>query len=231
MDTIPQALLAAIQLVINIDPQLLNIVGLTALVSGSALLLSCAFGIPIGVTLGLKEFRGRRFLHLLISAGMGLPPVVVGLVVFLLLSRSGPLGVLDWLFTPGAMISAQSILAFPLAAGLTATAVREVSPGLVLQVRSLGATPWQEGWTVLRQARRGVLAAVLAALGRIISEVGSVILVGGNIAGRTRVLSTAIVLETRQGNFELALALGMILLGLALLGNAILLRLETTVRH
>ena len=124
------------------------------------------------------------------------------------------------------MIAAQSVLAFPIATGLTTAAVRSVSPELVLQVRSLGATPAQERWTVLLQARRGVLAAVLAAFGRIVAEVGAVLLVGGNIAGKTRVLSTAIVLETRQGNFGFALALGLVLLGLALLGNALFLRLE-----
>ncbi|MFQ5614898.1 MAG: ABC transporter permease [Anaerolineales bacterium] len=214
-------------LIARLDPQLIRIIGLTLQVSGSALLLACLFGIPAGVLLGLVEFRGRKLLQLLVSTGMGLPPVVVGLVVYLLLSRQGPLGGLDWLFTPQAMILAQSILAFPLAAGLTSAAVREVPANLVLQIRSLGATHWQERWVVLRQARRGVLAAVVAAFGRIIAEVGAVILAGGNIAGKTRVLSTAIVLETRQGNFDLALALGLILLGLALLGNTLFLRLET----
>lgn len=226
MNTFFEALLAAFRLLTSLDPALLQIVWLTVQVSGSALLLASLLGIPLGLVLGLAEFRGKRLLGLLVSTGMGLPPVVVGLVVFLLLSRSGPLGRLDWLFTLRAMIFAQTILALPLAAGLTASAVRAVSPGLILQIRSLGATPWQERITVLLQARRGVLAAVLAAFGRIIAEVGAVILVGGNIAGRTRVLSTAILLETRQGNFALALALGLILLGLALAANALFLRLE-----
>lgn len=158
---------------------------------------------------------------------MGFPPVVVGLVVYLLVSRSGPLGGLDWLFTPRAMIFAQTILAFPLVAGLTSAAVRSVPVNLVLQIRSLGTTPWQERWTVILEARRGVFAAVLAAFGRVISEVGAVMLVGGNIAGRTRVLSTAILLETRQGKFEFALILGAVLLGLALVANALLLRFSS----
>lgn len=204
----------------------LEIVALTVRVSGTALLIAAALGLPLGAALGLAEFPGRRAVQLIVSTGMGLPPVVVGLVVYILLSRQGPLGVLDWLFTPAAMILAQSILAFPIATGLTAAAVRSVPPGLVLQVRSLGADLRQERWTVLRQARRGVLAAVLAAFGRIIAEVGAVMLVGGNIDGKTRVLSTAIVLETRRGSFEFALALGFVLLGLALLGNALLWRLE-----
>jgi len=157
---------------------------------------------------------------------MGLPPVFVGLVVYLLLSRSGPLGVLDTLFTPTAMIAAETILAFPLAAGLTSSAVRSVPPALVLQVRSLGATAWQTRAAILKHSRRGVIAAVLAAYGRIVAEVGAVLLVGGNIAGKTRVLSTAIILETRRGEFDLALGLGLVLLSLAFLANALLLRLE-----
>lgn len=204
----------------------LEIVQLTIQVSGSALLIACFFGIPVGVSMGLSDFTGRRFLQVAISTGMGLPPVFVGLVVYMLLSRGGALGGLAWLFTPRAMILAQSVLAFPIAAGLTSAAVRSVPSEFILQMRSLGAGIWQERWLVIRQARRGVLAAVLAAFGRIIAEVGAVMLVGGNIDGRTRVLSTAIVLETRQGNFGFALALGFVLLGLALLGNALFLRLE-----
>lgn len=204
----------------------LEIVMLTIRVSGTALAIACVLGLPLGVSLGLAAFPGRRVVQVVISTGMGLPPVFVGLLVYLLLSREGVLGPLDWLFTPAAMIVAQSILAFPIAAGLTSAAVRSVSPEFVLQMQSLGAGPWQARWLVIRQARRGVLSAVLAAFGRIIAEVGAVMLVGGNIAGRTRVLSTAIVLETRQGNFEFALGLGIVLLGLALLGNALFLRLE-----
>ncbi len=226
MEILKDALVQAIGLLLRFDPALLEIVWLTLRVSGSALVLACLAGVPFGALLGLAKFPGRRWLLVLVSTGMGLPPVVAGLIVYLLLSRNGPLGGLDWLFTPNAMIAAQTVLAFPLAAGLTSSAVQEVPAGLRLQIQSLGATRWQERWLVLREARRGVLAAVLAAFGRIIAEVGAVLLVGGNVAGKTRVLSTAIVLETRQGNFALALALGFVLLGLALLGNAILLRLE-----
>ena len=204
----------------------IDIVVLTIQVSGSALLIACALGLPFGAWLGLAEFPGQRGLQLAISTAMGLPPVVVGLLVYLLFSRQGSMGGLDWLFTPSAMIFAQSVLAFPIAAGLTSAAVRSVPAEFVLQIRSLGADDRQARWQVLRQARRGVLAAVLAAFGRIIAEVGAVMLVGGNIAGKTRVLSTAIVLETRQGNFGFALALGTVLLGLALLANALFLKLE-----
>jgi tungstate transport system permease protein len=206
------------------DQGLLEIVVRTLQVSGSALLLACFGGIPLGVYLGLANFRGKRAVELIIYTGMGLPPVVVGLVLFLLLSNGGPLGWLQWLFTLKGMILAQTVLAFPLASGLTASSVKGVSQGLIWQVRSLGATRWQERWTVLRQARMGVIAAILAAFGRIISEVGAVMLVGGNIAGNTRVLSTAIILETRQGAFGLAMALGLMLLGVALLSNAFVLR-------
>ena len=209
---------------------LLPIVLLSLYVSGVALAVASVIGVPAGALLALRPAPGRRLIELLIYTGMGLPPVVVGLVVYLFLSRSGPLGGLGWLFTPPAMITAQIIIALPLVVGLTLTAVESVDPALRLQVRALGATPAQVMWTVLREAQAGVLAGIIAAFGSIISEVGAVMLVGGNIAGQTRVLTTAIVLETRQGNFGLALALGAILLGLALFANALLLRLGRRVR-
>jgi tungstate transport system permease protein len=157
---------------------------------------------------------------------MGLPPVVIGLFVYLMLSNQGPLGAWRWLFTPTGMVIAQIIIALPLVIGLTLTAVQAVDPTLRLQIRSLGATRWQLVWTVLLEARLGVLAAIVAAFGSIISEVGAVMLVGGNIETQTRVLTTAIVLETRKGNFDLALALGIILLGLAFAANYAMYRLE-----
>ena len=194
--------------------------------SGLALLISTAIGVPIGVTLGLTRTRLHGLITAILYTGMGLPPVVVGLFVYLMLSRSGPFGVLGWLFTPRAMVTAQTIIALPLVMGLTMTAVRSVDPALRVQVRSLGATAIQEAWAVLVEARIGVVAAIVAAFGGIISEVGAVMLVGGNIAGKTRVLTTAIVLNTRQGEFALALALGIILLALAFVANVALLRLQ-----
>ena len=163
--------------------------------------------------------------------GMGFPPVVVGLVVYLLLSRNGILGqqnlpFLPRLFTPGAMIFAQSIIALPLVAGFTMAAVMAVDPQLRQQIRALGATSWQTAVTILSEARMGVIIAVVAAFGRIIAEVGAVMLVGGNIEGRTRVLTTAIVLETRKGNFDLAIALGVILLSIAFAVNIVMLKLQ-----
>lgn len=199
--------------------------------SGIALVISAALGIPAGVLLGLNRFRGRRLTVAGIYTGMAFPPVVIGLFVYLLLSRSGVLGGLNWrfvpdLFTPGAMVVAQIIIAFPLVAGFTMAAVASVDPGLRLQVRALGASKWQITWAILDEARIGVIAAVVAGFGGIISEVGAVMIVGGNIEGRTRVLTTAIVLETSKGNFDIAIALGIILLGMAFLTNFIIVRLQ-----
>lgn len=210
---------------------LLEIVALSLRVSGIALVFSTIIGIPLGSALGLGRFVGRRLLVALMYTGMGFPPVVVGLFVYLLLSRSGPLGGLNSslipsLFTPGAMIVAESIIAFPLVAGFTMAAVMGVDVALRQQVRSLGATDWQTTVAVLQEARVGVIVAIIAGFGGIISEVGAVMLVGGNIAGRTRVMTTAIVLETRQGDFSMALALGVILLSITFLVNVIMLRLQ-----
>ena len=220
------ALSKAVRLIFSGDPALWEIVGLSLLVSGSALLIAALVGIPAGAWLGLRRFRGQRWITASIYTGMGFPPVVVGLVVYLLLSRQGVLGGLDWLFTPPAMILAQVILALPLIVGVTMTAVRGVGSELRLQLRSLGATEWQMTRTILHEARFGVIVGLVAGFGAAISEVGAVMLVGGNIEGRTRVLTTAIVLETRRGNFDLALALGIILLGLAFLANVLAVRLQ-----
>lgn len=227
MDFWLEALGEVIQLFIAFDPALWQIIHLTFYVSGVALFLAIVSGLPVGVVLGLREKIPLAGLLLpLIYTGMALPPVVVGLFVYLFLSNQGLLGDLGWLFTPKAMIVAQTVIAWPLVAGLTLTAVRGVPPGLRLQIRSLGATPWQLAWTVMVEARFGVLAAIMAAFGSIISEVGAVMLVGGNIDGQTRVLTTAIVLETRKGNFALALALGLVLLGLAFVTNLTLYQLQ-----
>jgi tungstate transport system permease protein len=220
------ALREALALILSGDSALWQIVWLTLLVSGSALIIAAAVGVPSGAFLGLRSFRGLRWLTAVIYTGMGLPPVVVGLVVFLLLSRQGVLGDLDWLFTPQAMILAQVILAVPLVMGVTMTAVRGVSRELRPQLRSLGATDWQVLRAILGEARFGVIVGLVAGFGAAVSEVGAVMIVGGNIAGKTRVLTTAIVLETRQGNFDLALALGIILLLLAFITNALAVRLQ-----
>ena len=207
-----------------------SIVLLSLYVSGSALLIASLIGLPIGASLALKPPRAHKIIELIIYTGMGLPPVVVGLFVYLLISRSGPLGWLGWLFTPTAMIAAQVIIALPLVIGLTLTAVQSVDPQLRLQVRSLGASPAQVMRTILWEARLGVVAALLTAYGRLAAEVGAVMLVGGNIQGNTRVLTTSIVLETRQGNFELALALGGVLIVLTFITNFFLVRLSGQTR-
>lgn len=231
IDQFTQGILEALRLIFSGDEVLAEIVGLSLRVSGIALLFSAALGIPAGVVLGLNRFRGRRLTVAGIYTGMAFPPVVIGLFVYLMLSRSGPFGSMNSplvpdLFTPAAMVTAQIIIAFPLVAGFTMAAVASIDPALRVQVQSLGASRWQITWAILDEARIGVIAAVVAGFGGIISEVGAVMIVGGNIAGRTRVLTTAIVLETSKGNFDLAIALGIILLGLAFLTNFIIVRLQ-----
>ncbi len=206
--------------------ELWSIVVLTFEVTGTALAISAILGIPVGALMALARFPGRRWAVALIYTGMGLPPVVVGLAVYLLLSRSGPLGDLGWLFTPAAMVVAQTVIAVPLVVGLTMTSIESLDPQLRLQVRALGADQNQEMRALLAESRQGVVAAMVAGFGSIISEVGAAMLVGGNIEGQTRILSTAIVLETRQGEFGLALALGGVLLSLTFLVNALLMRLQ-----
>lgn len=188
-------------------------------VTASALVISAAVGVPAGTWLALTRFRGQRVLNALIYTGMGLPPVVVGLVVYLFLSNSGPFGDLGWLFSIKAMVVAQVIIATPLVIGVTMSSVRAVDPALRVQLRALGATPWQATAAALIEARFGVIVGLVAGFGSIISEVGAVMLVGGNVEGQTRVLTTAIVLETRKGNFSLALGLGITLLAIAFLIN------------
>jgi tungstate transport system permease protein len=223
METLTEALLDAIRLLLEFDPALREVLQTTLLVTGGALALAVVIGLPIGVGLGLRpRVPAGAILMPLIYTGMGLPPVVVGLFIYLLLSNRGVLGNLDWLFTTRAMVLAQTMIALPLVIGLTLVAVQSVGSGLRLQIRSLGADRRQLAWTVISEARLGVLAAIVAAFGSIISEVGAVMLVGGNIEGQTRVLTTAIVLETRKGNFALALALGIILLTLAFIANLLL---------
>ncbi len=226
MGEIAEGFRQAIQMIVSLDAALYEIIGLSLTVTGIALLISTLIGVPLGVALGLSRSPFHGPITAVLYTGMGLPPVVVGLFVYLVLSRSGPLGPLGWLFTPKAMVTAQVVIALPLVAGLTMTAVRAVDPALRLQVRSLGATRYQEAWAVLVDARIGLVAAIVAAFGSIISEVGAVMLVGGNIEGRTRVLTTAIVLNTRQGDFSLAIALGIILLVLAFSANVALMRLQ-----
>ncbi|NIS83227.1 MAG: ABC transporter permease subunit [Anaerolineales bacterium] len=216
---------------VTMFPTLAEIVFLSLQVSCTALVFSTLIGIPLGVYLGLNRFFGRRLLIAGLYTGMGFPPVVIGLIVYLLLSRNGFAGQLGWafipdLFTPAAMVIAQTIISLPLVAGFTMAAVMGVDPQLRQQVLSLGATHRQTALTILSEARVGVVIAIIAGFGSVISEVGAVMLVGGNIEHKTRVMTTAIVLETRKGNFDLAMALGAILLGVSFLTNLSILRLQ-----
>ena len=196
--------------------ELAGILLLSLLVSGAAIVVSMLLGVPLGIYLGLHRFPGRSFLVTIVNTGMGLPPVVVGLAVFLLLARSGPLGGLDLLYTPWAMVLAQVVIATPLVVGITLAAVQGLDARLHLQILSLGASTPQLYLELVKEARLSLVAALAAGFGSVISEVGAVMMVGGNIKGQTRVLTTAIVLQTRQGEFGPAIALGAVLLALAL---------------
>jgi tungstate transport system permease protein len=209
----------------------LRIAGLTLQVSLSAIAISSMIGVPLGTWLALNHFRGRQLVSTLIYAGMGLPPVVVGLAVYMMLSRTGPLGTLGWLFTPPAMVTAQVLISLPFVIGLTKVAVEGIGPALSEQLRSLGADDRQIGRAVIWEARSGVIVAIIAGFGRIVAEVGAVMLVGGNIEGQTRVLTTAIVLETRRGAFEQAIVLGVMLVGITLLLTAVTLQLARRTRQ
>ncbi|MEM9950203.1 MAG: ABC transporter permease [Chloroflexota bacterium] len=226
MATIFEALREALLLILSGDPVVLAIVWRSLHVTTLALIISTLLGIPIGTWFALTNIPFKRILTAIIYTGMGLPPVVVGLVVYLLLSRQGPMGDLGWLFTIPAMVLAQTIIATPLIIGVTLSSVLSVDPALRPQLQALGATHWQTVVATLTEARFGIIVGLVAGFGSIISEVGAVMIVGGNIDGSTRVLTTAIVLETRRGNFDLALALGIILLGISFLTNFVLVMLQ-----
>ncbi|OWZ83400.1 ABC transporter permease [Natranaerobius trueperi] len=226
MDNIISGFFEAIKLLVNLDPYVMDIISVSMMVSGIALIIASLIGIPLGAFLGLTSFPGKHLVVALLYTGMGFPPVVIGLFVFILFSNVGPLGSLEWLYTTKAMIVAQSFISFPLVAGFTMTAVMGVDKSLLLQLRALGATNRQIIWAIIKEARLGVLVSVIAGFGAIISEVGAVMMVGGNIAGSTRVLTTAIVLETRQGNFGLAISFGLILLTITFIVNFIMLHFQ-----
>lgn len=205
---------SAFNLLISMDPDVLAITWRTIHVSTVATFISILIGIPIGTVLALTRFQGRGFLVSLINFGMGLPPVVVGLATWLMLTRYGPLGMLGLLYTPTAMILAQAVIASPIVAGFSIAAIQSLNPKLLLQIKSLGATRFQYLMLLLWEARLGILSAIIAGFGGVISEVGASMMVGGNIRGYTRVLTTATVLEVSKGKFELATALSIILLTL-----------------
>jgi len=219
MALIWQGCLQAVQLIAQADPELMGIMWLSLKVSGIATVSSLVLGIPLGTVIGLARFPGRGLVLSLVNTGMGLPPVVVGLFVSILLWRSGPLGFLQLLYTPTAIVIAQFIIAFPVVTGLTVAAMQHVDPRFRLQLLGLGASRLQLLWQLLRETRLPMLAAVMAGFGAVISEIGASLMVGGNILGYTRVLTTATVLETAKGNFDMAIALSLILLGITFLIN------------
>jgi tungstate transport system permease protein len=226
MDLILEGIKKAFWLLINFDSEVMSITFLSLQVSGVATLISLFIGISIGTTVALSRFPGRRIVVSLINTGMALPPVVVGLFVTIFLWRNGPLGVLGVLYTPTAMIIAQTVIATPIVMGITLAAIQQLPQKLRLQILALGATRIQMVWILIREARLPLLAAVMAGFGGVISEVGASIMVGGNIKGYSRVLTTATVMETSRGNFEIAIALGIILLLLAYFINLILTQIQ-----
>jgi tungstate transport system permease protein len=219
MHSIIYGFIGAGKLILTINSELLSIILLSLRVSGSALIIATLLGLPLGAALAWRRVPLRGLVISLINTGMGLPPVVAGLFLYLLLSRSGPLGSIGLLYTPTAMIMVQAILACPIVASLSHAAIVRVDPVIRQAAIALGATPLQEVLTVIREARYGIMAGVMAGLGRVMAEVGAVIIVGGNIAGYTRVMTTTIALETDKGEFELAIALGLILLLISLVIN------------
>lgn len=220
METIAEGFSKAFSLILQLDAELLGIIFLSLKVSGLALLLATAAGLPAGAVTALRKFPGRDVCISILNTFMGLPPVVVGLFMYLILSRSGPMGFMGLLYSPTAMIMAQTVLAFPIVAALSHAAIVQVDRAVIEAAKTLGATPWQASLVVLKEARYAILAALIAAFGRVSAEVGAVLMVGGNIAGATRVMTTTIALETDKGNFALALGLGTILLGISLVINA-----------
>jgi tungstate transport system permease protein len=203
------------------DAGLLQILWLSLWATGLATAIAMVLGVPLGVFLALHRFRGRNLFVTFVNAGMGIPPVVVGLIVFLFLARSGPLGALDLVYTPAAIVIAQVIIALPQVIGVTLAGIQGLDERMALQIVSLGASRVQLYLKLVTEARVAVLAALAAGFGAVISEVGAVMMVGGNIQGQTRVMTTAIVLETRQGNFAMAIALSTVLLVIALLINGV----------
>jgi tungstate transport system permease protein len=195
-------------------------------ISGIATLISLFIGVSIGTAVALTNFYGKRLVISLINTGMGLPPVVVGLFVTILIWRNGPLGFLEILYTPSAMIIAQAIIATPIVMGISLAAIQNLPPNLRLQILSLGASRLQMVWVLIKEARLPLLAAIMAGFGGVISEVGASIMVGGNIKGYSRVLTTATVMETGKGNFDVAIALSIILLLLAFLVNLVLTQIQ-----
>lgn len=219
MSDIVEGMLAAFRLIFSLDADLFEIILLSLQVTLTAVIIASLIGMPLGAWLAVNRFRFRRITIAILNALMGLPPVVVGLIVYIMLSRSGPFGVLNLLFTPTAMVIAQVIIITPLIASISHQAIRDLWADYHDLLISLNTTKWQRMLTLIKDARRSLLTASLAGFGRAIGEVGAIMIVGGNIDHLTRVLTTAIALETGKGEFSFALALGFILIALAIIVN------------
>lgn len=226
MDLIFEGIRQAFYLITTLDSEVLGITLLSLRISGTATLISLLIGVSIGTFIALTRFPGRKFIVSLINTGMGLPPVVVGLFVTIFLWRNGPFGFLEILYTPAAIIVAQTIIATPIVTGISLAAMQQLPQNLRLQILALGANRFQMIWMLIREARLPLLAAVMAGFGGVISEVGASIMVGGNIKGYSRVLTTATVMEAGKGNFDIAIALSIILLLLAYVITVILTHIQ-----
>ncbi|MCU0637170.1 MAG: ABC transporter permease [Methanothrix sp.] len=226
MEEIWSGVLRAVELILSLDPEVMGITARSLIISFAAVFLAAVIDIPLGGLIEFREFFGKNALVNLIQTLYSLPTVTVGLFVFLLLSRSGPLGGLELLYTPTGMVIGQMILISPIMIGLTISALKGVSPQIRETAVSLGANERQVILTIIREARFAVIAAVLVGFGRALSEVGVAMMIGGNIRGYTRVLTTSIALQTSMGNLELSIALGMILIGISIILNLLLSRFQ-----
>ena len=222
MGVVGEAIRDALRLLFEGDAQTYEIIARSLRVSLSATVAAFLLGMPLGMLLAFGRFPGRRLALAAVNTGMGMPPVVIGLLITVMLWRSGPLGALELLYTPTAMVIAQAAIAFPLVAGISAAALQQIDPDFRVQMEALGATRVRALWTVAVEARLPLLAAVMAGFGAVVSEVGAAMMVGGNIEGETRVLTTAAVLESSRGDFAAAIAFGLILLLIAFAVNLLL---------
>ncbi|MBT2657413.1 ABC transporter permease [Bacillus sp. ISL-18] len=222
MELLVDGIKKAIEIILSGDQEVLAITALTLKVCLISILISTLIGLPFGMLLGLTRFKGRKLLLVFINIGLGLPPVVAGLWITMLLWRSGPLGDFSLLYSPTAIVMAQILVSLPIVTSLTCTAFQQISDKMLLQIKALGATRLQTLFILIKQLKMAILAAVMAGFGRVIAEVGAAMMVGGNIQGDTRILTTTIVMEVSKGNFDIALALSFILLSVALLITAAL---------
>lgn len=222
MELLADGLKKAFEMIISGDPEIFSIAWLTIKLAFFSMIFCTIAGLPMGMLLGLSRFKGRKAVLTFINIGMGLPPVVAGLWLTMFLWRSGPLGGLELLYTPTAIVMAQILVALPIVIGLTSSAFQQINEKMLLQIKALGATKWQMLMILLKETRIGIISAIMAAFGRVIAEVGAAMMVGGNILGETRILTTTIVMEVSKGNFDVALALSVIIMTITLIITAVL---------